>query len=67
MAKGGCLELGLNGLGADEGFGCKGNVGTEVPAGAEGYGGAGGGADGDNNDSSKLGGGKEWRELVEEG
>ncbi len=67
MAKGGCLEVWLNGLGADEGCGCEGNDGTEVPAGAEGYGETGGGADGDKSDSSKLGGGKECNELVEGG
>ena len=67
MAKGGCLEVWLNGLGADEGCGCEGNDGTEVPVGAEGYEETGGGADGDNIDSSRLGGGKECSELVEGG
>ena len=67
MAKGDSLEVWLKGLGADEGCGWEGIDGTEVPAGAEGYEETGGGADGDNIDSSKLGGGKECRELVEGG
>ena len=64
MAKGGCLEVWLNGLGAEEGCGCEGNDRTELPAGAEGYEETGGGADGDINESSKLGVGKECSELA---
>ena len=58
------MEVWLDGLGADEGCGCEGKVGSEVPVGAGGYEEIGGGAEGDNVGSSKLGGGKECSELV---
>ena len=64
MANGGCLEVWLNGLGAEEGCGCEGNDGTDLPAGAEGYEETGGGDDGGINESSKLGVGKECSELA---
>ena len=64
MVKLGCLGVWLDGLGADAGCGCEGKDGTEVPEGAEGYEDTGGGAGGDDIDSSKLGGGKECSELV---
>lgn len=63
MAKGGCLEVWLDGLGADDGCGCEGKDWTEVPAGG-GYEETDGVAEGDIIDSSKLGGGKECSELV---